>query len=57
VLRADAFTPLPLGVEVPVQRLINGSVSIPLAAQYILTDESITAGIANASAGFTLTYK
>jgi type 1 fimbria pilin len=57
VLKADAITPLPLGVDVPVQRLINGAVSISLAAQYILADESLTAGTANASAGFTLTYK
>ncbi len=57
VLKAD-LTPMPLTEEVQMTRLHNGDIQIPMAARYIqVGKDAPVGGVANASVGFTLTYK
>lgn len=57
VLKAD-LTPMPLTEEVQMVRMTNGDINIPMAARYIQVDKDPpVGGVANASLGFTLTYK
>ncbi|WP_367616819.1 fimbrial protein [Pseudomonas xanthosomatis] len=57
VLKAD-LTPMPLTEEVQMTRLQNGDIQIPMAARYIqVGKDTPVGGVANASVGFTLTYK
>lgn len=57
VLKAD-LTPMPLTEEVQMVRMSNGDINIPLAARYIqVGKDTPVGGVANASVGFTLTYK
>ncbi len=57
VLKAD-LTPMPLIEDVPMVRMQNGDIQIPMAARYIQTGKGApVGGVANASVGFTLTYK
>jgi len=57
VLKAD-LTPMPLIEEVQMVRMQNGDIQIPMAARYIqIGKDAPVGGVANASVGFTLTYK
>ncbi|MFK3770998.1 fimbrial protein [Pseudomonas sp. NPDC089406] len=57
VLQYDR-TPVRLSEEVPIFQFADGDFEIPFAARYIqLADRAPTAGVANASLSFTLTYK
>lgn len=57
VLKAD-LTPMPLNEEVRMSQLPNGAVQLNLAARYIqVGKDTPVGGVANASLGFTLTYK
>ncbi|WP_194792328.1 fimbrial protein [Pseudomonas sp. UFMG81] len=57
VLKAD-LTPMPLTEEVEMVRMSNGDLNIPMAARYIqVGNQTPVGGVANASVGFTLTYK
>ncbi len=57
VLKAD-LTPMPLTEEVQMVRMTNGDLNIPMAARYIqVGTDTPVGGVANASLGFTLTYK
>lgn len=57
VLKAD-LTPMPLTEEVQMVRLQSGDIQIPMAARYIqVGKDAPVGGVANASVGFTLTYK
>lgn len=57
VLKAD-LTPMPLIEEIPMVRMTNGDIQIPMAARYIqVGNDRPVGGVANASVGFTLTYK
>ncbi|MDH0729990.1 type 1 fimbrial protein [Pseudomonas sichuanensis] len=57
VLKAD-LTPMPLIEDVPMVRMQNGDIQIPMAARYIQTGKDApVGGVANASVGFTLTYQ
>lgn len=57
VLQPDQ-TPLRLAEELPIMVLANGDFEVPFAARYIqLGKAAPTAGVANASLSFTLTYK
>ncbi|QXH50713.1 type 1 fimbrial protein [Pseudomonas fakonensis] len=57
VLKAD-LTPMPLTQEVQMVRMQNGDIQIPMGARYIQTGKDApVGGVANASVGFTLTYK
>lgn len=51
-------TPLPLNQTVAIKtNTSSGTYTIPLKARYYQTESTITAGTANATATFTLTYK
>lgn len=57
VLKAD-LTPMALTEEVQMVRMSNGDMNIAMAARYIqVGKDRPTGGVANASVGFTLTYK
>ncbi|QXH50712.1 type 1 fimbrial protein [Pseudomonas fakonensis] len=57
VLKAD-LSPMPLTEEVQMIRMQNGDIQIPMAARYIqIGKDAPVGGVANASVGFTLTYK
>ncbi|WP_369988042.1 fimbrial protein [Pseudomonas xanthosomatis] len=57
VLKAD-LSPMPLTEEVQMVRMQNGDLQIPMAARYIqVGKDTPVGGVANASVGFTLTYK
>lgn len=54
----DDLTPMPLTEEVQMVRMRNGDIQIPMAARYIqVGKDTPVGGVANASVGFTLTYK
>lgn len=57
VLKPD-LTPMPLQEDVPMARLQNGNIHIPMAARYIqVGKDAPVGGVANASVAFSLTYK
>ncbi|WP_165392255.1 fimbrial protein [Pseudomonas tructae] len=57
VLKED-LSPLALNEDVPIRRLQNGSITLPMAARYIqVGDAGPTGGIANAAVNFTITYR
>ena len=57
VLKPD-LTPMPLLEDVPMTRLQNGDIHIPMAARYIqVGKDAPVGGVANASVAFSLTYK
>jgi type 1 fimbria pilin len=50
--------PLPLSSRVKWQTTAaDGNYAIPLKARYLQTDASVTPGVANAAATFTVTYQ
>ncbi|MDD1014985.1 fimbrial protein [Pseudomonas rubra] len=54
----DDLSPLALNEDVPIRRLQNGSITLPMAARYIqVGDAGPTGGIANAAVNFTITYR
>ncbi|QXH50711.1 type 1 fimbrial protein [Pseudomonas fakonensis] len=57
VLQRDQ-TPIRLSEELPIVQLTDGDFDMPFSARYIqLGSRAPTAGVANASLSFTLTYK
>ncbi|MDQ9127108.1 fimbrial protein [Serratia fonticola] len=57
ILQAGSNIPMTLGRSVKMKRVTDGSMSLDFDARYIKTNDSPTAGSANASATFTITYK
>ncbi|MFN3070504.1 fimbrial protein [Serratia sp. J2] len=57
ILQTGSNKPMTLGRSVQMKRVTDGSMSIDFDARYIRTNDSPTAGSANASATFTITYK
>lgn len=58
VMESYGGKPMRLNEEVPIFEFSDGDFDLPLSARYIqLGDDAPTAGVANASLSFTLTYK
>lgn len=57
ILQAGSNTPMPLGHNVQMKRVEDGGMTLDFNARYIKINDSATAGTANASATFTISYK
>ena len=57
ILNAGSNLPMPLGTSKQMKRIIDGGMSLDFNARYIKIGDTPTAGTANASATFTITYK
>ena len=58
MLRNDGSTPVRLLEEVPITAIApTGSTILPFMARFVKTDATVTAGTANGSLNFTVTYK
>lgn len=57
IMHGDGSTPLKLGSPVALKKLTNGQMNLDFSARYIKTSRDATAGSANASATFTISYK
>jgi len=53
----DDGTPFPLNKAKSLKSPLSGSITVPLKARYFQTGNSITPGVANATATFTVVYQ